>query len=157
MGAARNKETLEWAQNDIFGKVKQTSKSISINDQKVSTSISEKMDNLLPAAKIADMATGWLAGQVARDFTPTPNDAMNTFEIENSTEFKTSKYFCKTNFDMKKIKTEEALYEDIPPIYKFGSDRDMEVILNRNFIEVEDDITRMIKELYPEGEKVKSK
>lgn len=157
MGAARNKETLEWAQNDIFGKVKQTSKSISINDQKVSTSISEKMDNLLPAAKIADMATGWLAGQVARDFTPTPNNAMNTFEIENSTEFKTSKYFCKTNFDMKKIKTEESLYEDIPPIYKFGSDRDMEVILNRNFIEVDEDITKMIKELYPDGEKVKSK
>ena len=58
---------------------------------------------------------------------------------------------------MKKIKTEEALYEDIPPIYKFGSDRDMEVILNRNFIEVDEDITKMIKELYPDGEKVKSK
>lgn len=36
MGAARNKETLEWAQNDVFGKAKQTSRSISINDQKVS-------------------------------------------------------------------------------------------------------------------------
>ena len=32
MGAARNKETLEWAQNDVFGKAKQTSKSITIND-----------------------------------------------------------------------------------------------------------------------------
>ena len=58
MGAARNKETLEWAQNDVFGKAKQTSRSISINDQKVSTTISEKMDYLVPAAKIADMATG---------------------------------------------------------------------------------------------------
>ena len=63
MGAARNKETLEWAQNDVFGKAKQTSRSISINDNKVSTTISEKMDYLVPAAKIADMATGWLAGQ----------------------------------------------------------------------------------------------
>lgn len=62
MGAARNKETLEWAQNDVFGKAKQTSRSISINDNKVSTTISEKMDYLVPAAKIADMATGWLAG-----------------------------------------------------------------------------------------------
>ncbi|BDW79121.1 hypothetical protein BFINE_49160 [Bacteroides finegoldii DSM 17565] len=61
MGAARNKETLEWAQNDVFGKAKQTSRSISINDNKVSTTISEKMDYLVPAAKIADMATGWLA------------------------------------------------------------------------------------------------
>ena len=58
MGAARNKETLEWAQNDVFGKAKQTSRSISINDNKVSTTISEKMDYLVPAAKIADMATG---------------------------------------------------------------------------------------------------
>ena len=58
MGAARNKETLEWAQNDVFGKAKQTSKSITINDQKISTSISEKLDYLVPAAKIADMATG---------------------------------------------------------------------------------------------------
>ena len=75
MGAARNKETLEWAQNDVFGKAKQTSRSISINDNKVSTTISEKMDYLVPAAKIADMATGWLAGQAARDFTAT-DDSM---------------------------------------------------------------------------------
>ena len=156
MGAARNKETLEWAQNDVFGKVKQTSKSVSINDQKVSTSISEKMDNLLPAAKIADMATGWLAGQIARDFTPTPKDAMSTFEIEQSDEFKTSKYFCKTNFDMKKIKDEEDKYEDIPPIYNFGSDRKMEVILSRNFNRIETDIENMINELLPKGVNISS-
>ena len=155
MGAARNKETLEWAQNDVFGKVKQTSKSISINDQKVSTSISERMDNLVPAAKIADMATGWLAGQVARDFTPTPNGAMNTFEIESSDEFKTSKYFCKTNFDMKKISAEEEKYEEIPALYDFGDDRNMEVILSRNFNVIESDIEAMIAELLQKGKEVR--
>ncbi len=103
MGAARNKETLEWAQNDVFGKAKQTSRSISINDNKVSTTISEKMDYLVPAAKIADMATGWLAGQAARDFTATDDSMLNHFDIEQSEEFKTTKYFCKTHFDMKKI------------------------------------------------------
>lgn len=107
MGAARNKETLEWAQNDVFGKAKQTSRSISINDNKVSTTISEKMDYLVPAAKIADMATGWLAGQAARDFTATDDSMLNHFDIEQSEEFKTTKYFCKTHFDMKKIKNEE--------------------------------------------------
>lgn len=96
MGAARNKETLEWAQNDVFGKAKQTSRSISINDNKVSTTISEKMDYLVPAAKIADMATGWLAGQAARDFTATDDSMLNHFDIEQSEEFKTTKYFCKT-------------------------------------------------------------
>lgn len=155
MGAARNKETLEWAQNDVFGKVKQTSKSISINDQKVSTSISESMDNLIPAAKIADMATGWLAGQVARDFTPTPNGAMNTFELESSDEFKTSKYFCKTNFDMKKISAEEEKYEEIPALYDFGDDQNMEVILSRNFNVIESDIEAMIAELLQKGKEVR--
>ena len=92
MGAARNKETLEWAQNDVFGKAKQTSRSISINDNKVSTTISEKMDYLVPAAKIADMATGWLAGQAARDFTATDERMLNHFDIEQSEEFKTTKY-----------------------------------------------------------------
>lgn len=155
MGAARNKETLEWAQNDVFGKVKQTSKSISINNETVSTSISEKMDYLVPAAKIADMATGWLCGQTARDFTPTDNSSMSSFEIENSEEFKTSKYFCKTNFDMKKIKNEEGRYEDIPPIYDFRTKRDMEIILRKNFNKVEEDISNMIKELLPKEEEVK--
>ncbi|MEO4839674.1 type IV secretory system conjugative DNA transfer family protein, partial [Bacteroides uniformis] len=89
MGAARNKETLEWAQNDVFGKAKQTSRSISINDNKVSTTISEKMDYLVPAAKIADMATGRLAGQAARDFTATDDSMLNHFDIEQSEEFKT--------------------------------------------------------------------
>ena len=117
MGAARNKETLEWAQNDVFGKAKQTSKSITINDQKVSTSISERLDFLVPAAKIADMATGWLAGQSARDFTPTEGSMMQGFDIEKSEEFKTSKYFCKTHFDMEQIKQEESLYADLPKIY----------------------------------------
>ena len=98
MGAARNKETLEWAQNDVFGKAKQTQKSITINDQRVSTSIQEKMDFLVPAAKIADMATGWLAGQAARDFTPTDDASLDNFDIEESEEFKTTKYFCKRVF-----------------------------------------------------------
>ena len=147
MGAARNKETLEWAQNDVFGKAKQTSKSVTINDQKVSTSISEKMDYLVPAAKIADMATGWLAGQAARDFTPTDMSSLNGINIEESEEFKTTKYFCKTNFDMEKIKQEESYYVDLPKIYAFASEREKEVMLNRNFKRVNEEVKAMINEL----------
>lgn len=133
MGAARNKETLEWAQNDVFGKAKQTSRSISINDQKVSTTISEKMDYLVPAAKIADMATGWLAGQAARDFTATDERMLNRFDIEQSEEFKTTKYSCKTHFDMKKIKEEEDHYVPLPKIYEFKNDREKETMLKPQF------------------------
>ena len=147
MGAARNKETLEWAQNDVFGKAKQTSKSITINDSKVSTSISEKMDNLVPAAKIADMATGWLAGQAARDFTPTERSSFSGINLEESPEFKTTKYFCKTDFNMAKIKQEEAAYIDLPKIYAFKDARQKEVMLNRNFARVNREIDEMIKSL----------
>lgn len=147
MGAARNKETLEWAQNDVFGKAKQTSRSISINDNKVSITISEKMDYLVPAAKIADMATGWLAGQAARDFTATDERMLNHFDIEQSEEFKTTKYFCKTHFDMKKIKDEENHYVPLPKIYEFKNDREKEIMLNRNFKRVNDEVEKMVKEL----------
>ena len=147
MGAARNKETLEWAQNDVFGKAKQTSRSISINDQKVSTTISEKMDYLVPAAKIADMATGWLAGQAARDFTATDERMLDRFDIEQSEEFKTTKYFCKTHFDMKRIKDEEEHYVPLPKIYEFKNDREKEILLNRNFKRVNQEVEDMVKEL----------
>ncbi|MBD5583758.1 MAG: type IV secretory system conjugative DNA transfer family protein [Clostridia bacterium] len=147
MGAARNKETLEWAQNDVFGKAKQTSTSITINDSKVSTSISEKLDYLVPAAKIADMATGWLAGQAARDFTATDKSMLNNFDIEQSEEFKTTKYFCKTHFDMKAIKDEEDHYVELPKIYEFKDAREKEIMLNRNFKRVNQEVESMVKEL----------
>ncbi|MCI1741577.1 MAG: type IV secretory system conjugative DNA transfer family protein [Prevotella sp.] len=147
LGAARNKETLEWAQNDVFGKVKQTSRSVTINDQKVSTSLSEKMDYLVPAAKIADMATGWLAGQAARDFTPTDMNALNSIDLENSPEFKTTKYFCKTNFNMDKIKKEEGFYKELPKMYAFKDNREKETMLTRNFKRVNTEVDQMIAEL----------
>ncbi|EJX10780.1 TraG family protein [gut metagenome] len=147
MGAARNKETLEWAQNDVFGKAKQTSRSISINDNKVSTTISERMDYLVPSAKIADMATGWLAGQAARDFTATDASMLEHFDIAQSEEFKTTKYFCKTHFDMKKIKDEENHYVPLPKIYEFKDSREKEIMLNRNFKRVNDEVEKMVKEL----------
>ena len=147
MGAARNKQTLEWAQNEIFGKAKQTSKSITINDQKVSTSIQERMDFLVPASKIADMATGWLAGQASRDFTKTEESVLNHFDIEQSEEFKPTKYFCKTNFDMDRIKKEENYYQNLPKMYNFASEKEKEIMLNRNFKRVNEEVDQMISEL----------
>ena len=151
MGAARNKETLEWAQNDVFGKAKQTSTSITINDSKVSTQISERLDFLVPAAKIADMATGWLAGQAARDFTATDKSMMSHFNIEQSEEFKTTKYFCKTNFDMKQIHDEEAHYVELPKIYEFKDEREKEIMLNRNFKRVNQEVEEIIRVLAGKG------
>ncbi len=147
MGAARNKETLEWAQNDVFGKVKQTSQSVTINENLISTQLTEKMDYLLPASKIADMATGWLAGQAARDFSATEDHVFSEFDIDESADFKTSKYFCKTHFDMDAIKREEKKYVKVPKFYEFRSEREKEVILNRNFTRVNAEVDCIICEI----------
>ena len=104
-------------------------------------------DYLVPAAKIADMATGWLAGQAARDFTATDDKMLDRFDIEQSEEFKTTKYFCKTHFDMQKIKEEEEHYVPLPKIYEFKNDREKEVLLNRNFKRVNQEVENMVKEL----------
>jgi hypothetical protein len=101
----------------------------------------------VPAAKIADMATGWLAGQAARDFTPTDKSVLSNFDINESEEFKTTKYFCKTHFDMDRIKKEESLYQELPKIYQFSSAREKEIMLNRNFKRVNDEIDNLIAEL----------
>jgi hypothetical protein len=105
------------------------------------------MDNLVPAAKIADMATGWLAGQAARDFSPTEKKSFSSINLEDSPEFRTTKYFCKTNFNMGKIKKEEAAYVDLPKIYAFKDGRQKEIMLNRNFARVNREIDEMIKSL----------
>ena len=52
---------------------------------------------------------------------------LSHFDIENSEEFKTTKYFCKTNFDMKKIKDEASHYVDLPKIYAFEDEREKEL------------------------------
>ena len=93
------------------------------------------------------MATGWLAGQAARDFTATDDKMLNRFDIEQSEEFKTTKYFCKTHFDMKAIKDEENHYVELPKLYEFRNAREKEIMLNRNFKRVNQEVQTMLKEL----------
>jgi ATP-dependent exoDNAse (exonuclease V) alpha subunit len=66
---------------------------------------------------------------------------------EDSPEFKTTKYFCKTNFNLAEIKKEEAQYVDLPKIYAFKDARQKEVMLNRNCARVNREIYEMIKSL----------
>lgn len=146
-GSARSKETLEWLSSDIFGKVVQLKKGVTIDRDKTSINLNENMDSLVPASKISDMPTGWVCGQTARDFVQTkvgPNGSMN---IQESEEFKTSKFFCKTDFDMTEIKKEEQNYISLPKFYKFKSRDERERILYKNFVQVGEDVKAMIKEI----------
>ena len=145
-GSARSKETLEWLSNDIFGKVVQLKKGVTIDRDKTSINLNENMDSLVPASKISDMPTGWVCGQTARDFVQTKVGSGGQMNIQESEEFKTSKFYCKTNFDMKDIKKEEAEYVPLPKFYTFKSRDERERILYKNFVQVELDVNKMIEE-----------
>lgn len=151
-GSARSKETLDWLSGDIFGKVVQMKKGITIDREKTSINLNENMDNLVPASKISDMPSGWVCGQVARDFQVTKTGRGGTMDIQKSAEFQTSKFYCKTNFDMKAIKAEEADYKNypLPKFYTFPSRDAKERILYKNFEKVNKDVDDMIKTIMSE-------
>lgn len=148
-GSARAKETLEWLSNDIFGKVVQLKKGVTIDRDKTSINLNENMDSLVPASKISDMPTGWIAGQTARDFIKTKTGRGDQMNIQESAEFQTSKFYCKTDFDMKVIGAEEADYKNypIPKFYSFPSRDAKERILYQNFVNVNLDIKTMVDEV----------
>ncbi|MBC5641826.1 type IV secretory system conjugative DNA transfer family protein [Parabacteroides sp. BX2] len=148
-GSARAKETLEWLSNDIFGKVVQLKKGVTIDRDKTSINLNENMDNLVPASKISDMPTGWICGQTARDFVKTKVGKSGSMNIQESDEFKTSKFYCKTDFDMAEIKKEEADHENypLPRFYTFNSKEERERILYRNFVEVGQEVKAMIADV----------
>ena len=148
-GSARAKETLEWLSNDIFGKVVQLKKGVTIDRDKTSINLNENMDSLVPASKISDMPTGWICGQSARDFIKTKTGRGDSMNIQESAEFQTSKFYCKTDFDMKEIQAEEADYEHypIPKFYSFPSVDAKERILYQNFVSVNLDVKNMIDEI----------
>lgn len=88
---------------------------MTIDRDKTSINLNENMDSLVPASKISDMPTGWICGQTARDFVQTKTRSGGSMNIQESEEFKTSKFYCKTDFDMKEIKRKK------PAMYRFPS------------------------------------
>ena len=72
--------------------------------------------------------------------------------IQQSEEFKTSKFFCKTNFNMKEIKAEEADYKNypLPKSYNFKSEDSMERILYANFRRIDNEVNDMVMSIFSE-------
>ena len=143
-GSARSKETLEWLSSDIFGKVVQLKKGVTIDRDKTSINLNENMDSLVPASKISDMPTGWICGQTARDFVKTKTGCGGSMNIQEGEEFKTSKFYCKTVFNIADIKKEEDGYVALPKFYTFKSRDELEGILYKNFVQVGEDVKSMI-------------
>ena len=162
-GSARSKETLEWLSNDIFGKTVQLKKGVTIDRDRTSINLNENMDSMVQASKISDMPSGWVCGQVARDFTPTKTGRGGSMNIQESEEFKTSKFFCKTNFNMDEIKAEEADYKNhpLPVFYNFGTKENRERCLYEIYNNVNKDVDNMVqailKQFYKEDEKTENR
>lgn len=136
-GAVRDKGTLDWLEK-LFGKIKQKSYSESISNQGTNMTISEKMDVMIPAGKIAGQRTGEMVGMVVQG------------EDNATEEFKTSAISGKINLDMKAIKHEEANYVKMPTYYPFkdsaGNNRKNEILMT-NFRRINKEVEIMIREI----------
>jgi hypothetical protein len=129
-GSVRNKETLEWLER-LFGKSKQMGESLSIDRNKTSTSLSEKLEPLIPAGKIASLNSGEMVGMIAAD-------ANEKF----TGQFETSAINCRINLDMNEISSEEKSYRPLPAYYDFDGKTDEK--LRQNFNRISREIQEMV-------------
>lgn len=141
-GSARDKSTLDWLEK-LFGKVKQKTKSVSINQNTTSYSINERMDNLIPASKIASLKTGEMVGILAKDESTTSINSQPK-------EYNTSVFNGKINLNMAEIKKEEDNYYQMPNFYSFINDKGEDIrkqVLFANFLRINNEIDYIINTL----------
>lgn len=141
-GSARDKNTLDWLEK-LFGKVKQQSKSVSINQNNTSYSIQERMDNIIPASKIASLKTGEMVGILAKDET---TDAVQ----KEAKVYSTSVFNGKINLNLAEIKNEQDNYKELPNFYAFlDGEKDIKnEVLFSNFLKINNEIQHVINESY---------
>ncbi|MBS1525932.1 MAG: type IV secretion system DNA-binding domain-containing protein [Bacteroidetes bacterium] len=129
-GSVRNKETLEWLER-LFGKNKQIGESLSIDRNKTSTSLQEKLEPLIPAGKMASLNTGELVGLVAADV-----------QEKYTGKFDTSAINCKVHLPADQLRAEEKGYRDLPVYYDFGGKK--EEILRENFMRINKEVEDVV-------------
>lgn len=134
-GSVQNKDTLEWLER-LFGKVKQEAESLSIDRTKVSVSLSEKLEPLIPAGKIATLRAGEMVGLIA-------SDAVETY----TGQYQPSAVNCRINLDVAAIKKEEQGYRQLPVYYDFNGKKD--AILRQNFHRINREVRQLVKQFRP--------
>lgn len=130
-GSVRNKDTLDWLER-LFGKSKQISENLSIDRNKTSTSLNEKLEVLIPAGKIAALNTGEIVGLVASE----PREHFDG-------KFDTSAIHCRVNLDAQELKKEEAGYRELPVFYDFGGKQNQ--VLMQNFLKINQEVEQLVK------------
>jgi len=134
-GSVRNKDTLEWLER-LLGKSKQLGEGLSIDRNKTSTSLNEKLEALIPAGKIASLNSGEMVGVIAAD-------AQEKF----TGQFDTSAVNCRINLDMAEIAREEKAYKHLPSFYDFGGK--LHEKLTQNFNHITYEIQEMVLAFKP--------
>jgi hypothetical protein len=136
-GSVRHKETLEWLER-LFGKSRQLGEGLSIDRNKTSTSLNEKLEVLIPAGKIASLNAGEMVGVIAAE------------AQENYTgKFETSAVHCRINLDSQAIAREERNYRPLPSYYDFGGRK--EETLKNNFFRISREIEDLVARFKPAG------
>jgi hypothetical protein len=129
-GVVRSKETLDWLER-MFGKIKQASHGLNIDQNKTGININERMDLLIPASKIANQNTGEMVGVVARE------------NQDHYGKYETHTFKCKVNLDLQQIAQEKHLYSDLPKFYDFGRDENRDRYLMENLKMIYADIDQL--------------
>ncbi|MDX9882629.1 MAG: YWFCY domain-containing protein [Prolixibacteraceae bacterium] len=131
-------ETAKFMQSRM-GKILQERQSININRNVQSTTISTQMDYLVPEGKIATLPQGYMVGQVT----------------DNYGELILQKNFnCLVYVDTEKIDKEEKTYQPIPDFYEFD---DINEVLERNRLQIQNDIRRIANQKVIDKEKEQEK
>ncbi|MFC0513157.1 type IV secretion system DNA-binding domain-containing protein [Mucilaginibacter angelicae] len=141
-GSVRNKETLEWLER-LFGKSKQIGEGLSIDRNKTSTSLNEKLEVLIPAGKIASLNAGEMVGVIAADV-----------QEKFTGRFETSAVNCRINLDMAEIAAEEKSYRPLPAYYDFNGRGDEK--LRQNFNRISREIEDMVLLFKPAAQFIKN-
>ena len=112
--------------------------------------MNENLDSLVPGSKIADMPTGWICGQTARDFVKTKTGRGDSMDIQESEEFQTRGNSTAKQISiwitLAKKKKDYANYP-IPKFYHFESPEARERILYGNFLKINKEVKDMIAEI----------
>ncbi len=134
-GSVRHKETLDWLER-LFGKVKQTGESLTIDRTRTSTGLNERLEPLIPAGKIASLQTGEVVGLIARDIPE--NDRFTG-------EYNSSAVHCRINLDLEAIRREETNYPRMPVYYDFRGKT--EERLFDNFNKINEQVNEMVQKI----------
>jgi len=136
-GAVRSRESLDWLQ-PMFGKVKQVTQGMSVDRDRTSVSMNERLDSVIPSNKITNLNAGEVVAVVS------------TSKHTEFGDFKPNMFKGKVQLDLEAIKREKSKYIELPTYYKFKSEKQKQTVLKKNWNRIFNEISDLLDEYYIE-------